>query len=97
MTKKVIGSKEDAAEYCWDVLTNQRDPEAYNNVTENLLAFAGDMAIKAGYKKPCRDALRYVAEHCWKEGFIAALAAQEHDLFERIKVNLPQGSKGGVN
>jgi hypothetical protein len=97
MTKKVIGSKEDAAEYCWDALTNQREPKEYDTITDNLLNMAAGKAMDAGFKKPCKEGLRYVAEHCWKEGFIAALAALEYNCFERVEVRLPQGSKGGVN
>jgi hypothetical protein len=97
MTKKVIGSKEDAAEYCWTALTEGRDADEWKRITDGLLAHAASMAFEAGYKTAGKEAARYIAEHCWKEGFIAALAALEHNCFERVEVRLPQGSKGGVN
>lgn len=97
MATKVIGGKEATAEFCWDTLTDQRDPAIYDAVTDHLLAYAAEMAIKAGYPKPCMEAMRYVAEHCWKEGFIACLTTMEYGCIERVGVKMPQGGKEGNN
>jgi hypothetical protein len=96
-TSKNIGGKEAAAQYCWDALTDQRDPETYNLVTDTLLAHAAAMAIKAGYGKPTRDAMRFIAEYSWKEGFIAAMASQECGAITRVEIKMPQAGKEGVN
>jgi hypothetical protein len=94
--KRVIGGKETLAEFCWAALTDGGDPEIRNEITDNLLANSADNAIAAGYDKPCHEALRFIAEHCWKEGFIAAMAATEMGIFQKVdgKMPVPKGKEG---